>query len=69
MESTTLPSSTTPAEAGAQLGDIADMRCASLLQPTQMDPGLRRGGKIVWLRTYNPTASLLNKVQLTGVFP
>ncbi len=61
--------STTPAKAGAQLGDIADTRCASLFRPTQLDPGLRRGGEIIWPRTYNPTASLLNKVQLTGVFP
>ena len=35
---------TTPAEAGAQLGDGADGGCASLLRLGQLGPGLRRGG-------------------------
>ncbi|KQM53271.1 hypothetical protein ASE69_05800 [Sphingomonas sp. Leaf208] len=36
--------STTPAKAGAQLGDAANCGCASLLQPLQLGPFLRRGG-------------------------
>ena len=37
---------TTPAEAGAQLGDGAELRCAPSLQPFQLGPGLRRGGRL-----------------------
>ena len=33
-----------PAKAGVQLGNVADWRCASSPQPTQLGPGLRRGG-------------------------
>jgi hypothetical protein len=43
---------TTPAKAGAQLGDSDDGRYAQLFQPFQLGPGLRRGGDLVrprWL--------------------
>ena len=36
-----------PAKAGVQLGNVADWRCASSPQPTQLGPGLRRGG-VTW---------------------
>jgi len=38
----------TPAKAGAQLGDVADVRCAPLRQLSQLGPGLRRGGGPRW---------------------
>ena len=36
--------STAPAKAGVQLGNGGDCRCAPLLPPLQLGPGLRRGG-------------------------
>ncbi|BCA62382.1 hypothetical protein HMP09_1616 [Sphingomonas sp. HMP9] len=67
--------STSPAKAGVQLGDVADVRCERLARPSQLGPGLRRGGEdgagraVDAPEPYNPTASLLNSVQLTGAFP
>jgi len=38
------PFTTTPAKAGAQLGDVANGRRAPSFQPLQLGPSLRRGG-------------------------
>ncbi len=39
----------TPAKAGAQLGDGGATCCPPLLQPSRLGPGLRRGGAGDWL--------------------
>jgi len=44
LEGSTFPAS--PAKAGAQLGDDHDDRSVSSPEPSQLDPGLRRGRRL-----------------------